>query len=43
MIARHYSKFLAEDRRRYAALAAPPLRLEPAGDKASPLRAGGSG
>ena len=27
MIARHYSKFLAEDRKRYAALAAPPLRL----------------
>jgi integrase len=42
MIARHYSKFLAEDRRRYAALAAPPLRLELAGDEASPLRVGGS-
>jgi hypothetical protein len=27
MIARHYGKFLAEDRKRYAALAAPPLRL----------------
>jgi integrase len=43
MIARHYSKFLAEDRKRYAAIAAPPLRLELTGDKVSPLRAGDSG
>jgi integrase len=28
MIQNHYSKFIAEDRRRYAVLAAPPLQLE---------------
>ena len=37
MIARHYGKCLAEDRKRYAAVAAPPLRLD-GGDATRPAR-----
>jgi len=40
MIEANRAQFVPEDRARYAAVAAPPLRLQPAGDKVLPLRAG---
>jgi integrase len=40
MIEANYAKFIPEDRARYAAVAAPPLRLQPADDKVLLLRAG---
>jgi hypothetical protein len=36
MIQSNYGKFIVEDRRRYAALAAPPLRVEEAADRPVP-------
>jgi hypothetical protein len=40
MIEANYAKFVPEDRARYAAAAAPPLRLQPTDDKVLLLRAG---
>jgi hypothetical protein len=38
MIELNYAKFVGADRARYAALAAPALRLEPDAGKVTPLR-----
>jgi integrase len=41
MIETNYAKFIPEDRARYAAIAAPSLRLDPPGDKVVRLEAAG--